>query len=454
MATVRPFQGILYDPHRVDLARVVAPPYDVITPGDQQRYYQQDPHNVVRLIAGEVRPSDSPEDNKYTRAAGFFNAWLGQGILQREPTPCLYVYRHQFVDPISATTRTRLGILGVVELEPFGGGVLPHERTHARAKADRLSLTRAVEANLSPVFALYEDPRSAMRPIIDTAMSDTPRLSITGEDGDEHTVWSLCADHRFQELTEVVSASRLYIADGHHRYETALNFRNRQRLEHPDASPNAAFNYVLMLLVDVRDPGLTILPTHRVLHDLEGFDPATLLSGLTKRHRVVKRADPAALLAAMQEPTAGHRIGMALSPSPPRGGSRNHVPPPPAEEGQGGGLFTIDIDRTVSPDPVSGLDVSVLHREILQRELGLEESILEQERYVSYSRDVQVIFDRLAAGSAQAAFLLRPPAVSDVIAVALAGQVMPQKSTYFYPKPASGIVFNPLGADIRIQALK
>ena len=444
MATVRPFQGILYDPQRVDVARVVAPPYDVITPQDQQRYYRQDPRNVVRLIAGEVRPYDTAEDNKYTRAAGFFNDWLREGVLHRETRPCFYLYRHQFLDPATGKSRTRLGILGVVELEPFGRGVLPHERTHARAKADRLSLTRAVQANLSPVFALYEDPRSAIRPIIDAAMSDDPRLSITGEDGDKHTVWSLCGDHRFRELAEIVSASRLYIADGHHRYETALNFRNRQRLEHPDAPADAAFNYVLMLLVDVRDPGLTILPTHRLLHDLEGFDPATLLRRLGSRHRVVQWADRAALLTAMQEPTAGQRIGIAFaeeSPSHDRAGE------------QGGGFFTVDIERTPAADPVSELDVSVLHREILLRELGLEETMLEQERYLSYSRDFQSALDQVRRGAAQAAFLLRQPSVADVVAVANAGQVMPQKSTYFYPKPASGIVFNPLRADIRIPAI-
>ena len=144
MATVRPFQGIFYDPRRVDLSRVVAPPYDVISPADQRRYYQQDPHNVVRLIAGEVRPTDTPEDNKYTRAAGFFRQWLADGILHRESSPGLHVYRHRFVEPTDGRQRERQGILGVVELEPFGRGVLPHEQTHARAKADRLSLTRAV----------------------------------------------------------------------------------------------------------------------------------------------------------------------------------------------------------------------------------------------------------------------------------------------------------------------
>ena len=429
MATVRPFQGILYDPKRVDLSQVVAPPYDVISPVEQRRYYRQDPHNVVRLIAGEVRPTDTEEDNKYTRAAGFFQQWLADGILRREARPGLYVYSHQFVDPISGHERVRRGLLGVVELEPFGSGVLPHEQTHARAKADRLSLTRAVVANLSPVFALYEDPASLVGSIIASALAEPPRLSITSEDGDHHTVWAITAAERFHDLAEVYRTSRLYIADGHHRYETALNFRNKQRHDHPEAPPDAAFNYVLMLLVDVADPGLMILPTHRLLHDFERFDPA-LVRKLGSHHRVTPRSDRVALLAAMQEPTPGHRIGVAL--------------------GQGGGYFTVDVARATTADPVSRLDVSVLHDEILRRQLGLEPAELESERYLSYSRDVGGLLDRVETGAGQAAFLLRPPAVSDVVEVARAGRVMPQKSTYFFPKPASGIVFNPLQAGIRI----
>jgi uncharacterized protein (DUF1015 family) len=445
LARLRPFQAVLYNPQRVDLSRVVAPPYDVISPADQRRYYEQDPHNVVRLIAGSVQPSDTLDDNKYTRAAAFFRDWLAEGILRREANPRLYIYRHQFVDPINGESRSRLGIMGVVELEPFGRAVLPHEQTHARAKADRLSLTRAVIANLSPIFALYEDPQSAVAPIIAPALKDPPLLSITVEDGNHHTIWSLEGDRRFEQLAEIFDASTLYIADGHHRYETALNFRKYQRQQHPAAAADAAFNYVLMLLVDVRDPGLTILPTHRILHDLDRFDAAQLLQRLSERHRVVPRGSRAELLAAMQadvsSPTGAHRIGVSLSKFPsPFGG------------GQGGGFYTIDIDQAAAADPVSRLDVSVLHREILNRLLGLNQAEVEEERYLSYSRDVDAVFTRVETGTAQAAFLLRPPTVQDVVAVARAGQVMPQKSTYFFPKPASGIVFNPLDADIRVGA--
>jgi len=440
LPTLRPFQGVLYDPHRVDLARVVAPPYDIISPADQKRFYQQDPHNVVRLIAGEVRPTDTPQDNKYTRAAAFFREWLADGILRREASPRLYVYRHQFVNPTSGASRSRLGVMGVVELEPFGRGVLPHEQTHARAKADRLSLTRAVIANLSPVFALYEDPESAVRPIIEPAMANPPLMSITGDDGDHHTIWSLEGGQRFAQLAEIFDASTLYIADGHHRYETALNFRNFQRQQHPEAPPDAAFNYVLMMLVDVRDAGLTILPTHRVLHDLGGFDATELVRRLSKRHRVLPRDGRDDLLAAMQD------NGPSPSGGGHGGGSRIGLALPPTS------YYTVDIDDGEAADPVSQLDVSVLHQKILGRLLGLQQAEVEEERYLSYSRDVDAVLTRVETGSAQAAFLLRPPAVQDVVEVAQAGQVMPQKSTYFFPKPASGIVFNPLDATIRIRS--
>jgi uncharacterized protein (DUF1015 family) len=431
MAIVRPFRGIRYDPQHVDVSRVVAPPYDVIGSKDQQRYYLQDPHNVVRLIAGEVRPTDSAEDNKYLRAAGFFDAWLADGTLRGESQPAMYLYRHAFIDPTTAERKTRQGILGVVELEPFGTGILPHEQTHARAKADRLSLTRAVGANLSPIFALYDDPAGAIGTVVAAATGSAPWLDIGGEKDEHHAVWSI-TDHRaFQAIASVLSRSRLYIADGHHRYETALNFRNKMRAEHPDAPPDAAFNYVLMLLVDVNDPGLTILPTHRIVHDVADFDAAALLRALRDRYQVTDQRDPAGLIDAMRQPVSDHRIGVAL----------DH------------GLLTVDIPRAAAANPVSELDVSVLHDRILQSQLGLGDELVEAERHLSYSRDLEAVLERVESGTAQAGFLLRPPAVSDVVAVARAGQVMPQKSTYFYPKPASGIVFNPLDPAIQIPAV-
>ncbi|HEY0491835.1 MAG TPA: DUF1015 domain-containing protein, partial [Candidatus Dormibacteraeota bacterium] len=299
MAEVRPFQGIVYDPSKVEMAQVVAPPYDIITADDQKRYYRQDPRNVVRLIAGEVRPSDDAQDNKYTRAAGFFQQWLQNGTLRREAAPCAYIYEERFVDPISGERRRRVGILGVVELEPFGTGILAHERTHARAKADRLSLTRAVDANLSPVFALFQDPRRIVAGLLEPVMREPPRLSVMLPGDEEHRIWVLPIGKRLAEVAAVLRESRLFMADGHHRYETALNYRNRQRQEHPEAPVNAAFNFVLMLLVDAEDPGLVILPTHRLLRDLENFDGKEFLKSLAGTGAVTPITDGAGLLTAM-----------------------------------------------------------------------------------------------------------------------------------------------------------
>jgi uncharacterized protein (DUF1015 family) len=440
VATVRPFQGIVYNPQQVDVARVVAPPYDVVGPDEQRYYYGLDPHNVVRLIAGIVKPTDTPEDSKYTRAAAFFKAWLSAGVLQRERRPCFYVYRETFHDPNSGEQRARTGVLAGVELQPFGQGVLAHERTHTRPKADRLSLTEAVAANLSPIFMLYEGAKASLPPMVASIEQDRPRLHL--ESGDvEHDVWVADSPEQASILASALSGSMLYIADGHHRYETALNYRDRQRRLHPDAPADAAFNYVLTYLVDASDPALLILPTHRMLHDLESFDSAALLRRLEQKATIgslpVDSSFPSSLVQALSLPLVGragegvHRILLVL-PGP--------------------NYFTLDFPRRSSPDPVECLDVTVLHEEIFEAELGLHEGILESERHLSYSRDAAKVLGAVDTGAAQAAFLLRPPSVADVLAVARAGRVMPQKSTFFYPKPLSGIALNPLDPAIRIPA--
>ena len=416
----------------MDLAQVVAPPYDVINPDDQRRYYEQDPRNVVRLIAGEVKATDQPGDNKYSRAAAFFDEWLRSGVLKREPSPSVYAYRQTFSVSGSAEVRSRTGLLCVVELEPLGSGVLGHERTHARPKADRLSLTQAVEANLSPVFALYEDPSGAVQRVMRRAAEGPPRFTITTDGGEEHTVWCVRGEEQFHALSSALRPSTLFIADGHHRYETALNFRNKQRLAHPQAPPDAAFNFVLMLLVASDDPGLVILPTHRLLRNLDGFDGRALIDRLRGRTTVRQMSDRASLLAAMEAQVAAHRIGVASA----------------------AGVWALDIPRAAqAASPVGELDVTALHREVLDRELGLHEGILDSEAHLSYSRNAGYVLDQVERGRAQAAFLLRAPGVTDVLAVARAGEVMPQKSTYFYPKPLSGVVFNPLSPAITIPAV-
>jgi uncharacterized protein (DUF1015 family) len=418
----------VYDQHRVDLARVVAPPYDVITPEDRARYYAQDPHNVVRLIAGVVHDTDHPADNKYTRAAAFFQQWLREGILRWEAGPCFYVYRQSFSDPGSGEPRARTGMLAVVRLEPLGQTVLAHERTHLRPRADQQSLTQAVEANLSPVFALYQHPGPALRELLDRVAREPPWFSIEVE-REGHTVWRVADRDDLRRLAAALADSRLFIADGHHRYETAWKYRNRQLAAHPEASRRAAFNYVLMLLADADDPNLRILPTHRLVHDVPGLAGAALLARLRNRFTLTPASSAAATLEALHERNAAHQVGVVL--------------PGPA-------FFVLQIPRMSTGRPLDGLDVVALHRDVIGPEVGLREGQLEDERHFAYTRDAAVAVEQVRSGRAQAAFLLQPPQVADVLAVAASGAVMPQKSTYFYPKPASGIVFNPLSPGIEV----
>jgi len=418
----------VYDQHRVDLARVVAPPYDVITPEDRVRYYAQDLHNVVRLIAGVVHDSDNPADNKYTRAAVFFQQWLREGVLRSEPGPGFYVYRQSFPDPASGQPRARTGMLAVVQLEALGKTVLAHERTHLRPRVDQQSLTQAVDANLSPVFALYQNPGPALGELLNRVTSAPAWFSIEAE-GEGHAVWRVPDPGDFRILGAALAESRLFIADGHHRYETAWKYQNRQQAAHPEASPRAAFNYVLMLLADADDPSLRILPTHRLVHGVPGLDGPSLLARLRKRFTLTPASSAAATLEAPPGGTAAHQVGVVL--------------PGPA-------LFRLQIPRKGAGRPLDILDVVALHRDVIGPEIGLREGQLEDERHITYTRDAGFAVEQVRSGRAQAAFLLRPPQVADVLAVADSGAVMPQKSTYFYPKPASGIVFNPLAPGIEI----
>jgi uncharacterized protein (DUF1015 family) len=418
----------VYDQHRVDLARVVAPPYDVITPEDRVRYYAQDPHNVVRLIAGVVQDSDHPADNKYTRAAAFFQQWLREGILRSEPGPGFYVYRQSFPDPESGRPRARTGMLAVVHLEALGKTVLAHERTHLRPRVDQQSLTQAVDANLSPVFALYQNPGPALPELLDRAASGRAWFSIEAE-GEGHTVWRVADPRDFRIMAAALADSRLFIADGHHRYETAWKYQNGQLAAHPEASPRAAFNYVLMLLADSDDPSLRILPTHRLIHAVPDLDGPSLLARLRKQFTLTPASSAAATLEAPAAGRGAHRVGVVL--------------PGPA-------FFLLQIPRLATDRPLDSLDVVALHRDVIGPEIGLREGQLEDERHITYTRDAGFAVEQVRSGRAQAAFLLQPPQVADVLAVAASGAVMPQKSTYFYPKPASGIVFNPLAPGIEI----
>ncbi|HEV8193699.1 MAG TPA: DUF1015 domain-containing protein, partial [Ktedonobacterales bacterium] len=285
MADVRALPGIRYTAEK-DIAALVAPPYDVISPEDQVRYYEQHPENVIRLELGREEPGDDQLDNRYTRAAETFAEWRLNGVLAQD-APSLYVYEQRF--SANGAAYRRVGLLARVRLEPWESGVvLPHERTLAKPKDDRLRLTRACAATLSPIRALYDDPNGEIAAILAKIRKGKPRLAFTDERGEEHRLWLVQDEKLAATLAELFAPRQLYIADGHHRYETALVYRDEVREIRQELEPDDVVNFTLMGLTAVDDPGLLVLPTHRVVR---GAEPERL-NGMGERLAPYFTVDP------------------------------------------------------------------------------------------------------------------------------------------------------------------
>src|SRR3989442_9233751 len=265
MAEMTPFRGVLYDPAKVgDVTAVVAPPYDVIGPAEQTDLYERHPCNVVRLELGQEHPGDAPQDNRYTRAKRFRDEWLRGGVLQRDGRPAIYLYAVEYRLP-SGAVRTMRGFLSLVKLEEFGTGrIFPHENTRAAAKDDRYQLLETCRSNFSPIFSLYSDPAGDIIRTLESADGGRPRVAVKDSDGGHHRLWTVTDPAALDRGVATMKPLPLFIADGHHRYASALRYRNAQRKVHCE-SGTLPFDMVLMYFSNLDDPGLTILPTHRVL---------------------------------------------------------------------------------------------------------------------------------------------------------------------------------------------
>ena len=271
MAEVKPFRGIHYDVKRVgDLTRVVAPPYDVISPEEQEALHRRHPKNITWVDFGMAKAGDGPGVNKYTRAAAWFREWLAEGTLVRDAVPSLYYYEQEFTIP-GKRTFVRKGFLGALKLSAFGEGeVFPHERTLSKPKEDRLALMRATDVHMSPIFALYSDPKDEVLSSLRSAMAAAPDMAAVDDLGVKHRVWTVSAPKALLGAVEGMQGKGVFIADGHHRYETALAFRDEMRKKH-GSNPAAAYEHVLMFLCNMDDEGIVILPTHRGIHSVPGF---------------------------------------------------------------------------------------------------------------------------------------------------------------------------------------
>jgi uncharacterized protein (DUF1015 family) len=440
---VAPFRAVRYAAEGADhLTALVAPPYDVISPEQRASLAARDPHNIVHLILPAERPGDSATDNKYTRCGATYRQWLEQGILRRDAEPAFYALHQRFDS--GGARYVRKGFLARLRLREFAEGVvLPHEKTLSGPKADRLEIFKNARANLSPIFSLYPDGRGDVDQLLAPAITRPPDASARTDDGVQHDLWRVTDPAAIAGVRAAMAQRKAFIADGHHRYETALAYARLVDQSLAAPQPNGPHHFVLSFFCSMGDPGLLILPTHRVLHSQASFNLKALLTGSEAFFAITPLADgvanPASLKIALDQlATAGRtRPSFVLVATP---GLKSY-------------LLTLKGDAPQAiPDlpqhpELRKLDVTLLHVLLLQRLLGLSLESQERHENLRYVKDAAEAVDTVRRGEAQAAFLLNPTRMEQVRAVAESGAVMPQKSTFFYPKLPSGMVLNPLDSD-------
>lgn len=430
MAEIFPFRGIRYNPERVDLSEVVTQPYDKITPEMQEGYYRRSPYNFVRIDLNR-----SPGEQRYSAAKEALESWLAEGILVRDRRPTIYAY-YQDYQGEAGERLTRKGFIALFRLAEYGRGILPHERTLAKPKEDRLKLMRATRANLGQVFVLYSDPELVVNQLLDRAIAGRAPLSaVDGFDpGTTHRLWPVQDQAILEGIVEAMRDKTLFIADGHHRYETALAFREEMEAAGAECSCPECYHNVMLTFVNMDDRGLTIFPTHRLIHELEEQEPARLERELARYFRVEKFAlgERGRLLEGLRRAgeAGDHAFGLAL-----RGLE---------------GYYLLKLkDEAVMDELVPDrspawrrLDVTICHYLLLDKVFGIRPDAVEGK--VDYRRSAQEALELVETGKEAGAILLNPTRVEEVREIARNGERMPQKSTDFYPKMLSGLVVNKL----------
>ena len=434
---IRPFRALRFDADVTgELDAVIAPPYDVIGADLHQRLLDRHPKNAVRLDLPSAEPSDQDPDDRYRRVARTLAAWRTDGTLRKDPRPGVYVYEQAYRVPGTDVERTQRGFFARLRLEPFGpdGGVLPHERTLSGPKEDRYKLLRATGINTSPVVGLYEDPSGRAAAMLGMAVTAPPLADVVDDDGVRHRLWLLTdegEDAPATALAAIAGSGPVFIADGHHRYETAIRYRDERRMTR-SCEEDPAFDYLLMLFLDAADQ-LTVLPTHRVVRGLGDAGAA----GLPDALRAAVRGDA---------PRTSTRWRRGSRPRASCTGGEGRFG---LVTRDGAWLLTARRDAFAGlvadgGDAVRALDVSLLAA-TLDHVLGIDAAAVAGGERISYSKSAREAARLVADGTdgADAAFLLEPTPVASILEVSREGDVMPQKSTYFYPKALTGLVLNP-----------
>jgi uncharacterized protein (DUF1015 family) len=441
MAQVHPFRAFRYNPTRVPLDRVLTQPYDKISAAMQEKYYAADPHNLIAIEKGRVFPNESPQNNVYTRAATALQDWIHNNVVAQDPTPSFYGYTQEYTAPGSQERRTRRGFIGAGKLEDYSAGVVfRHEQTLSGPKADRLELLRHTRTHTGQLFMLYSDAQRRIDAILAEAESSSaPATELCDEFGVAHRLWVIAEADRVAAIVQAMAEQKLVIADGHHRYETALNYRNERRSQAGHLDPTAAYEFAMMTFINSQSEGLTILPTHRVAASLHDFswpsvrrhlEPWFTAEAFSFRNDGERSEARGKFLQRLNETHTQRSIGAY-----------------PAAHGSKRAYYVLALrsgaDLAQLLPNVSHLqrelDVVLLHEGILEPALGITPQAVTSEKNLTYEREAVAALAAVDNGAAQIAFLLNPCDVEQVMRIATAGQVLPQKSTDFYPKLLSGI---------------
>ena len=425
MAQIIPFRGYRYNPAIVgEITGVVAPPYDRVYPDVQETCYQRSPHNIVRIIKGLAEESDSEGNNVYTRAAEYLDEWIGKEILIREAEPALYVYHQTY--SFEGEQLTRKGVIALGRLEPEK--VHAHEKTLKGPKEDRLKLMRATEANFGHIFMLYNDPTRAAESVLQkTVENEAPLIEAVDADGNSHQVWRVTEVAAIEAIQVALSDKDLYIADGHHRYETAVNFM--QECEGQSWQPAApeSFGVRMMTLFNVSEPGMSIRPIHRLVHGIDGFDATAFFQAAGEHFNVETHDSMETMMLAMRSKRERHAFGCVSGDAFVSLALKDEA------------IMRTLIGSDHSED-YRRLDVTILHAAILDRLLGIDSQALEEQRNVTYTVDAKNGASLVKSGKEQLLFCLNGTSPDEVVRVADHNEKMPQKSTDFYPKLLTGLV--------------
>lgn len=435
MAIIKPFRGLRYNQGVItDMASVMTPPYDVISPQEQERYYQIHPNNIIRLDFGKDLPGDSEKANKYTRAAEFFRAWRKEGILRQEDSPAIYIYDQEFLS--GNIWLTRRGFIALVRLEPFDkGSIYPHEQTLPGPKADRLKLTQSCRANLSSIFALFPDETNEIDADLLAMTSTKPEVDFVDDTGVKNKLWVIKEKQTIDRLVGRMKEKPLFIADGHHRYETALVYKEQMQKEHGGSQADLPSDYVMMVCVSMNNKGLKILPAHRLVRNIKDFHLDRILPVLHESFQIELLGKGCAVkdcMARLNNAPETHAFIMYA--------------------GQEDAYYKLYLNNEKIIDTIFAndhpewrhLDAGILHGVIINKVLGIAADDVTIKEYVKYVKEETEAVSLVRSGQYQLAFFLKPTRIEQVKEIASARKVMPPKSTYFYPKLITGIVINSL----------